>query len=100
MKVVISKGDKTSTVTKTAFDNYFKNNGWEIVGNSTIDQPIIDNTDVSKVEDEWDSVLDDIEKPLSEMSRSELIDFATSKGIEIPNDMKTRQLREFIEANI
>lgn len=103
MKVVIIKGDKTITTTKTAFDSYFKNNGWKVAEESATNQPEFENDENSKVDeiDEWDEVTDDeVTKPISEMTRDEMISFAESKGIEIPDGIKTRQIKEIIEANM
>lgn len=96
----MSKNGNTVEVTQSAYDNYFKNAGWELV-NKPAPQPIKNNK--SKVEetkeiDEWSDYEDDVTKPISEMNREELVDYANKNGIDITGLIKNNQIREAIKA--
>lgn len=113
--VRISKGNLVNTVPKSAFDNFFKSQGWKIVGGDYTppvpveDKPkkVVKEAEVSNDEeindDEWDEALDELsddeaEKPLSEMNKEELITKATLMGIDISNLTTNKQLREAIKS--
>jgi hypothetical protein len=97
--VKIFKGDKNLTVTKSAFDNYYKNAGWLVKqGNLVTVKGVVEE---SKQEDEWDGFDEEaeVEKPLSDMNRDELVEKALSLGIEIPSTVNNKQLRELIKSH-
>lgn len=113
MMVRITKNGKVKSVSKTAFHNYYENSGWVIDGYDSKSggeiphkesvNPEPENDTVEEVEevideDEWDDAMldDEVEKPLSEMTRNELIEKASSMGINT-NNMKTNQIREAIK---
>jgi len=109
--VKIAKDGVINIVPMSAFNNYFKSFGWEIVGeNYTPPIPVIEEKPaelVDKVEeaeqDEWDEVLDElkdeeVEKPLSEMNKEELLAKAQSMGIDISKANTNKQLREVIKS--
>lgn len=110
--ITIAKGKKTMTVTNSAFHNFYENAGWEVKGNVKEDKVV---TKSSKkeiepepvVEDEasdedWEEAMNDeeVEKPLSEMTRAELEVKATELGIEVKKDISNKQLRELIKKAI
>lgn len=103
MKVEIKKGNKIVSTTEAAYSNFFKSNGWKLVKNlqpklakneTKEEEPVADN--------EWDEVIEEeaneIQKPLSEMNRNELIELANSLGVDVSNLNKNAQLREAIKA--
>ena len=122
--IKITKNGKTLEVTKGAFENTFKDQGWVIAnGNSntgveaeesstsqnmepeTADdlEELDDTEDETSSEEEWDEVLADeeAEKPISEMSKSELVAKAESLGIDLSGQKyNTTQLRDMIREKI
>lgn len=116
--VRIAKGNLIATVTNSAFDNFFKSQGWDIVeGDYTPPVPVeeekvieqaVENSDgeINDEEindDEWDEALDelnyeDVEKPLSEMNKVELLEKAKSLKIDVSDLNTNKQLREAIKA--
>lgn len=111
--VRIVKGNLVNNVSKSTFDNYFKPQGWEIVGGDyTPPVPEKEEEEIVKVEsndgqveevndEEWDEVLDELsddeaEKPLSEMNKEELVNKAKKMGIDVSNLTTNKQLREAI----
>ena len=109
--VKISKNGMEKEVSVSAFENFFKNSGWEIAGGKKpansqskkekveekVEEPIENNSD-----DEWDEVLEDedIEKPLSEMNKKELIDYAEKNGISLAGLNTVSQFRQAIQENM
>lgn len=109
--VKIAKGNLVNTVPKSAFDNFFKSQGWEMVeGDYTPSIPIVEEKEVEEVaeeqeenSDEWDEVMDElkddeVEKPLSDMNKEELISKANSLGMDITGLNTNKQLREAIKS--
>ena len=118
MFVKIQKAGKTVEVTKSAFLNYFSNMGWteadakasekpkkEVKVESNINTKVEEENPVEDgkndtLADEWEEALseddDEVEKPLSEMSKKELTQLASEKGIDT-NGMNTNQIREAIK---
>ena len=105
--VKISKNGMEKEVSKSAFENFFKNSGWEIAGDKKpatsqskkkveekVEETVENNND-----DEWDEVLEDeeIEKPLSEMNKKELIEYAEEKGISLAGLNTVNQFRQAIQ---
>ena len=108
--VKISKNGMEKEVSVSAFENFFKNSGWEIAGGKkpatsqskkeekvekVVEEPAENNS-----EDEWDEVLeedDEIEKPLSEMNKKELIEYAEEKGISLAGLNTVNQFRQAIQ---
>lgn len=86
--VKIVKGENKMEVTRSAFDNFYKNAGWEV-----LPEVVSEDSD-----DEWGEVLKEYEKPLSQMNNTELIEKAISLGLEINGNVTNRQLREMISA--
>lgn len=107
--VKIFKGDLTKEVSVSAFENFFKNSGWEIAGDKKPatsqskkekvaekeEEPVVENNN----DDEWDEVLEDeeVEKPLSEMTKKELADYAEKNGISLAGLNTTAQFRQAIQ---
>ena len=110
--VRIAKGNLVNTVPKSSFDNFFKSQGWVIVeGDYTPSIPIVEEKVEEEVkeqveensDDEWDEVIDelkdeDVEKPLSDMNKEELIAKANSLGMDITGLNTNKQLREAIKS--
>lgn len=107
--VRIKKGTKARVVSLASFHNYYKNSGWELCDEVPAkDEPVsefednIQESDEDEVSDsEWDEAMEDeVEKPLSEMNRSELEAKAASLGIDISGLTKNAQIREKIKSCI
>lgn len=107
--VVIKKGKLTKTVTLSSFHNYYENSGWELTGENVINnrtdvnEEFDDLSDVGNEEEipdsEWDDVMEEeVEKPLSEMNRTELEAKAASLGVDISGLTKNAQIREKIKS--
>lgn len=119
--IKIQKADKIIKVTRSAFLNYFSNMGWTEADEKASGKPkkedkkesnINNKEDDSKASndqksdapvDEWDEVMneddeddEDVQKPLSEMSKKELIELANEKGIDTTG-MNTNQIREALK---
>lgn len=106
--VKISKNGMEKEVSVSAFENFFKNSGWEIAGDKkpatsqskkeekeeVVEEPVENNSD-----DEWDEVLEDeeIEKPISEMNKRELLDYAERNGISLAGLNTVNQFRQAIQ---
>lgn len=106
--VKISKNGMEKEVSVSAFENFFKNSGWEIAGDKkpatsqskkeekkeVVEEPVENNSD-----DEWDEVLEDeeIEKPISEMNKRELLDYAEKNGISLAGLNTVNQFRQAIQ---
>lgn len=119
MFVKIKKGEKVLTVPKTSFLNFFADQGWEEVKSSSHsgkekkneevkeeelkDESVEEETEetTEEVKDEWDEAMEedeaDIEKPISEMTKDELIAYADQNGIDISGLTKTSQIKEAIK---
>lgn len=113
--VVITKGKKAMTVSRSAYNNFYKQNGWEIAnGDNKNEKPeeVIEQETVEKensqddvTDDDWADIEEEeseeegIEKPLSEMNRQELENKAAELGIDISNAKSNKQLRELIRNN-
>lgn len=97
--VTIKKGKMELSVTKSVYDNFYKDVGWHISDTTAglpIKQSVIKEVDEPTDED-WDDVMDDEPtKPLSEMSIEEMRSFAKSKGISLAGLSGTKQIREAI----
>lgn len=105
--VVIKKGKLRKTVALSSFHNYYENSGWELTGESVVNNNVKEEFDdlPESVEEEeisdseWDDVMEEeVEKPLSEMNRSELESKAASLGIDISGLTKNAQIREKIKS--
>lgn len=120
----ITKNGKTLEVTKGAFENTFKDQGWVIAngisntgveaemsstsqnnepeGETEDDIPVddVDESEDETSDEEWDDVDeedDEVEKPISEMSKNELIQKAESLGIDLSGQKYTsNQIRDMI----
>lgn len=106
MKIEVTKNGKTITTTVSSYNNYLKNNGWKVAGEIPATEPVIEEVVVEEpvieevVEENWDDVDDDITKPISEMSREELIKYAEDNNIDISGLTKTSQIRNAIKERI
>ena len=102
--VTIKKNGKTKTVTRSAFENFYKNSGWAVLNGSPSKNKSVKEKNVEKVAEEtsdedWDSVIEEEEtfnKPLEEMTRKELEAKAKELGIDLTGLGKTAQIREAI----
>lgn len=116
--VRIAKGKHINSVPTSAYYNFFKSQGWVIVGEKNtpptpFKEPVEPVKEVVKEdsgtdemwEEEWDDTLEELqdeeaEKPLSDMNKAELIAKAKSLGIYNANLNTNKQLREAIKAHI
>lgn len=114
--IKIAKDGKAIHVPASAFVNFFKPFGWEIVEEDYTppapvveekSEPVPEKVEAKETEeqysDEWDEVLDELkdeeaEKPLSEMNKEELLAKAKAMGIEVPKTSTNKQLREAIKS--
>lgn len=122
--VTIKKNGKTKLVSYAAYCTLFKDAGWVVEGeDNSPSQPVVEDkvekaddvveTDVVEDEntveaevseedevadEEWDEAIaeTEVEKPLSEMNREELISKAESLGVEVGNK-NNDQLRKAIK---
>ena len=114
--IKITKDGKVQLVSKSAFDNFFKSQGW-VIGEAgeTPPSPIplkeekpveLSEAPEAVEEDdseEWDDILEELndseaEKPLSEMTKKELVEKAKSLGIALSGSETNKQLREAIKS--
>lgn len=94
--VVIKKGKKTAKVTKSAYKNFFKGHGW-LIDDSGVNEDIKTNESIEDTSDEdWDEVMEEVEKPLSEMNKQELEIKAASLGVNINGLTTNKQIRDAI----
>lgn len=112
--VNITKNGKSLTVSMGAFKDNFKDQGWIISSDNNME---VEADEASTSEDfeteddmpeeveeteevdesEWDELEDeDVEKPISEMSKDELREKAASLGLDVPSNCKVSQLREMV----
>lgn len=122
--VEVTKNGIVKNVTKSAFEDYLKPQGWELVGevNSSpsnkktkkveeepkkVEEVKVEesntNSDEEINDEDWDEAIDEmvdeeIEKPISEMNKEELIAKAKSLGIETAG-LSNKQLREAIKSS-
>lgn len=122
--VTIEKNGKTKSVSYAAYCNFFKDAGWVVEGEKSPSQPVVEkkgkkakeevktdvveteNTVEAEVNDEEDEIADEewdeaiaeteVEKPLSEMNREELVEKAKSLGIDVSNK-NNNQIRKAIK---
>lgn len=114
--VTIKRDNRTAKVTPSAFENFFKNNGWVIIGEAekaspkpdkkeVEEEPVVEEpepVDREEAEENWDEVIDElkdeeVEKPLSEMNKSELLAKAKELGIKVPAGSSSKEIRELIK---
>ena len=122
--VEVTKNGIVKNVTKSAFEDYLKPQGWEMVGEvksspapkkekvknepEKVDEVKVENVESTNSDEEindedWDEAIDEmvdeeIEKPISEMNKEELIAKAKSLGIETAG-LSNKQLREAIKSS-
>lgn len=112
--VEITKNGKTLTVSMGAFKDNFKDQGWKISSknDTEVEAKSASTSEDFETEDdmpeeveeteevdesEWDELEDeDVEKPISEMSKDELREKAASLGLDVPSNCKISQLREMV----
>lgn len=117
--IKIFKNGKTLEVSKSSFENFFRNSGWSEVNKNLTssnhqkssrkpENKNINNTKDSELnvkeeasgessDDEWAEVLEEeIQKPITEMNRDELIEFAKANNISLEGLTKNNQFREAI----
>ena len=117
--VTIQKGNMVNRVSYAAYRNFFESSGWSIVGEedsptSPIEEEVVEsdveetendvadadeeNVDDEVADEEWEEAIaeEEVEKPLSEMNREELIAKANSLGVEV-GKKNNKQLREAIK---
>lgn len=104
--LLIGKENKKLKVTNKSFDNFYKSHGWEVIkeyGKSSKKSSKKEEDewgDISKQEDEWEDVDEDVRKPLSEMNRQELEEYAAELGVDLSGLTSNKQIREAIKAVI
>lgn len=98
--VIIGKGKKKLRVTNKAYDNFYKNSGWTIVKQLGANKKADTKKPEKEEQDEWDNVDEDSDarKPLSDMNRQELEEYAAELGVDITGLTSNKQLREAIKA--
>ena len=107
--IKIVKDGHVNEVTLSAFNNYFKSQGWNLAGGDIppaspgVENVVEDNVE-EPTDEEWDNVLDElkddeVEKPISEMNKQELISKANSLGLDVSPEMTNKQLRELIKSH-
>lgn len=114
MLVTIKKNDLKKVVSFSAFRNFFKDSGWEIVGEeksptshieeevneeeNTSNEVVEDTEDDEVADEEWDEAIaeEEVEKPLSEMNHDELVLKAESLGLNA-SGKNNSQLRKMIK---
>lgn len=96
IKKTIGKGtEKVLTIPKSAYDNFYKGAGWQF------DSATAKTSKTSLEEDEWagyDENEEEITKPLSEMNRAELEEYAAKLGVDLSGLTSNKQYREAIKA--
>lgn len=114
--VEIQRGNEKKNVSFASFENFFKSAGWKVAGEiPATSVPVIkelkkekkqvkeEKVDPVPVKDEWDEVLNEeadeegIEKPISEMTRKELIKYAEDHGISLAGLNNVNQFRNAIQ---
>lgn len=113
--VEIQKGNDKKVVSHSSFENFFRNAGWKLAGEIPATSQSIENKKKEKkqkeveeedAQDEWDEVLndeteadvdEDIEKPLSEMTKREMVEYAEKNGISLAGLSTAAQYRQAIE---
>lgn len=116
--ITIIKNGKTTKVSKSAFENFYKGAGWvekdsdvvsvdysnkriekikEVRQQETVEEPVEED----ESDEDWEAAMqeDDVEKPLSEMNNYELKQKAESLGIDISGLKSNKEIREAIRAN-
>lgn len=100
----IVKGKRTLKVTDKAYENFYKNNGWEIekrlgTGKASASNSKKPKVEETETEDEWAGIEDEeVRKPLSEMNRQELEQYAAELGVDLTGLSSNKQYREAIKA--
>ena len=117
--LTITKNGKTKVVSESVFKSVFKDSGWSAVGeqsptpvisNEQVENneedvnEVVENNEDENVEDEipdeeWDEVVaeEEVEKPLSEMNREEMLAKAKELKIAVTKNMTNKELREAIK---
>ena len=98
IKKTLGGREKQLKVSRSAFKNFYQNAGWELSQTNAI-REVAKVEDTEATDEGWDEVLEEEEvtKPLSEMTREELLHKAASLGIDTTN-ASTKQLRAMIKA--
>lgn len=98
--IAIKKGDKRLRVTRAAFLNFYKSAGWSEVAEKVKRQRETQNND-AHIKDEWDEWGDDeVEKPVSEMNKQELEEYASAHGIDLTGLNSEKAYRKAINSFI
>lgn len=85
-------------VPKSAYENFFKNSGWTLSGSVGAESQV---SDVSEsVEDEWEELDQEYEKPLGEMDLEELRNKAAEMGLDVSGLTTPKQVRDKIRKNM
>lgn len=98
IKKTLGGREKQLQVSRGAFKNFYQNAGW-VLTNATTPKQVATFDEAESTDEGWDEVLEEEEvtKPLSEMTREELLVKATALGIDTTN-ASTKQLRAMIKA--
>lgn len=99
--VVIVKGELKKKVADSAFIEYYRDNGW-VVQKSNPSVTNKSEKEIKSEDEEWEEIIkeEELEKPLSEMTRKELEAKANELGIDLTGLGKTAQIREAIRSYI
>lgn len=96
----ISKGGKETSVTESAYKNYFARNGWTKIDTDSSDPSSDhgnDDWDEETENDDWD---EEPAKPLSEMNRAELEAYAKEKDVDLTGLTSNNQIRKAIKEKL
>lgn len=114
--ILIKKGKLRNKVTRTAYDNFYKSAGWiidgepkkENKGSKVLDKGLagiedsqnFSGEDADDEESAWEEALsgESSSKPLSEMNKNELEEYAAELGVDVTGMTKISQMREAIKA--
>lgn len=100
----ITNGIREINVTKGAYKNFYKPQGWHESGKSLVFEETSDNEPQEEllIEDEFDEnlndELDEIETPFSEMTVKELHVFAKEHNIDVNKAKNRAEIIEIIES--
>lgn len=114
--VRITNGARTTTVTRGAFQEQYKPQGWWEIGSEkqetveTEDLPVQEEKVPEKLSQEPEIVSEEsfvpeeddspVETPISEMKVKELREYAAQHGIDISRAKNSREIRKIIKASL
>lgn len=88
-------GRTPMVVPQSAYENFFKNSGWTLSGSVGTEPQVSES-----LEDEWEEVDQEYEKPLGEMDLEELRNKAADMGLDVSGLTTPKQVRDKIRKNM